>query len=101
MVRIAEKHSHHDARALESDYHAGAVRDPASAGNASAAPDRSNELPRDLSAREMTCLIPIALCVLILGWFPNLILNTIERPVQNITQAVPSAPGAPALAAAK
>ena len=47
------------------------------------------ELPRDLNAREIACLVPIALCVVILGFYPNLILNSIEKPAQAIVQAVP------------
>jgi NADH-quinone oxidoreductase subunit M len=67
--------------------HAGAER--------SAAPD---ELPTDLNGRELTCLIPIAVCVIVLGWFPNLILKTTEQPAQAITQAIPPA-STPTLAA--
>jgi NADH-quinone oxidoreductase subunit M len=61
----------------------------------------SNPLPTDLSAREMSCLVPIAICVLVLGWYPNLILRTIEGPVQAITQSIPAPAASPALAQAK
>jgi NADH-quinone oxidoreductase subunit M len=61
-----------------------------------------DSLPTDLNAREMSCLVPLAICVLVLGWYPNLILKTIEQPVQAITQSVPnSSTTPPAVAAAR
>jgi NADH-quinone oxidoreductase subunit M len=60
----------------------------------------TGSLPQDLNAREIGILIPIALAVLILGVRPNLILKTIEKPCQQITQAVPPA-AAEVVAAAK
>jgi NADH-quinone oxidoreductase subunit M len=62
-----------------------------------AAPDA---LPKDLNAREIACLVPIALAVVILGIRPNIILKTIEKPSQQIVQAVQNAP-TNAVAAAK
>jgi NADH-quinone oxidoreductase subunit M len=64
--------------------HAGAER--------SEAPD-PNALPTDLNAREIAILVPLALAVVILGVKPNLILNSIEKPVQQITQAIPAPTG--------
>jgi NADH-quinone oxidoreductase subunit M len=51
-----------------------------------------NHLPRDIGAREMTILVPIALCVVILGVYPNVILKTIEQPAMAVTQIAPAAP---------
>ena len=61
--------SHHD------DPHAGTER--------SGVPD---ELPPDINAREIAILIPLALAVIILGVYPNLILNTIQKPSRAITE---------------
>jgi hypothetical protein len=45
-----------------------------------------------LNAREMTILIPIALCVIILGVYPNMVLKTIEQPAMALTQIAPAPP---------
>jgi NADH-quinone oxidoreductase subunit M len=46
--------------------------------------DFSRPLPRDLNAREVGLLIPLALAVIILGVYPNVVLKTIARPVQQL-----------------
>ena len=56
-------------------HHAGTER--------SAVPD---ELPPDINAREIAVLVPLALAVIILGVYPNLVLNTIQKPSQAITE---------------
>jgi NADH-quinone oxidoreductase subunit M len=66
------------------------------------APDAAHApLPKDLNGREIACLVPIALAVVILGVRPNIILKTIEKPSQQIVQAVPTAPPGPANAVAQ
>jgi len=68
------------------DRHAG-VGSREAGGRRSAAPD--SELPQDLNAREIGLLIPIALAVIILGVYPNMILNSILKPSQQITRTQP------------
>jgi NADH:ubiquinone oxidoreductase subunit 4 (subunit M) len=46
--------------------------------------DSSRPLPTDLNAREVGLLIPLALAVIILGVYPNVVLKTIARPVQQL-----------------
>ena len=41
----------------------------------------------DLSPREITTLVPLALACLVLGLFPNLILTTLDAPVTKIVAA--------------
>jgi NADH-quinone oxidoreductase subunit M len=41
----------------------------------------------DLNGREIAILVPIAILVVLLGLQPNLVLKTIERPIQQITQS--------------
>ena len=54
------------------------------------APDAEHQpLSRDLNAREIAILVPIALAVVILGVRPNIVLKTIEKPSQAIVQAIP------------
>lgn len=48
-------------------------------------------LPQDLTGREISILAPLALAAIVLGVFPNLVLKSIEKPVEVITQAVPPA----------
>jgi NADH-quinone oxidoreductase subunit M len=62
--------------------------------------EQSGELPTDLSVREISCLVPLALAVIILGWFPNIVLTTIQKPSQTIVQSI-NAPQTPAVAAAR
>ena len=57
-------------------------------GHAEPVAQQHGELPTDIGAREIGILVPIALCVLILGVYPNVILNTIQKPAQAITQAI-------------
>jgi len=42
---------------------------------------------KDLSAREITTLVPLAIGCLVLGLFPNLILTTLDAPVEKIVAA--------------
>jgi len=65
-------------------------RDDAHGGHGPAEPaaQHDTELPQDIGAREIGILVPLALCVLILGVYPNVILNSIEKPAQAITQAI-------------
>jgi NADH-quinone oxidoreductase subunit M len=49
-----------------------------------ASPDHTHG---DLNGREVAILIPLAVLVLVLGVFPNLVLKTIERPIQLITKS--------------
>ncbi|MEO6434201.1 MAG: NADH-quinone oxidoreductase subunit M, partial [Tepidisphaeraceae bacterium] len=74
---IEHEHSNHDHH----DPHAGAERSAAS----------DHALPPDLSAREVAILVPLALATILLGIFPNIVLNSIEKNVQTITQAIPEA----------
>ena len=78
----AHGHEHDD------DDHAGAKR---AADHRSASPD-SARLPKDLNAREIALLVPLALAAVILGVYPNIVLKTIEKPVEAITQAIPESP---------
>ncbi len=57
-------------------------------GDAEPATQHGSELPTDIGAREVGILVPLALCVLILGVYPNVILNSIQKPAQAITQAI-------------
>jgi NADH-quinone oxidoreductase subunit M len=41
---------------------------------------------RDLTPREIGILVPIAIAVIVLGVFPNLVLKSIDRPVREIVQ---------------
>ena len=41
----------------------------------------------DLNGREIAILIPLAVLVLLLGLQPNLVLKTIERPIEQITKS--------------
>lgn len=52
-------------------------------------------LPTDLNGREIAILVPLALLVLILGVYPNIILKTIEQPATAVTQAAPQLEAAP------
>ena len=52
--------------------------------------EQSGELPADLNAREISILVPLALAVIILGWFPNIVLKTIQKPAQTIVQSIPA-----------
>jgi NADH-quinone oxidoreductase subunit M len=52
--------------------------------------EQSGELPADLNAREIGILVPLALAVIILGWFPNIVLKTIQKPAQTIVQSIPA-----------
>jgi NADH-quinone oxidoreductase subunit M len=70
--------------------HGHGTHDAAQAGvERSATPDASNSLPTDLNAREIGILVPIALAVVILGVYPNVILNSIEKPVASLVQGAP------------
>jgi NADH-quinone oxidoreductase subunit M len=43
--------------------------------------------PGDLNGREIAILLPLAALVLLLGVRPNIVLKTIEQPIQQITRA--------------
>ncbi|MGB7161355.1 MAG: NADH-quinone oxidoreductase subunit M, partial [Tepidisphaeraceae bacterium] len=49
--------------------------------------DDGHAVPGDINGREIAVLVPIAILVVVLGVYPNLILKTIERPIQTITKA--------------
>ncbi len=55
----------------------------------------AHHTPGDLSAREIAILLPLAILVVVLGLYPNLILKTIEAPIQQITRHEPAAGPAP------
>ncbi|MEX2215381.1 MAG: NADH-quinone oxidoreductase subunit M [Phycisphaeraceae bacterium] len=46
-----------------------------------------HEAPKDLNAREIMTLVPLAVLCLLFGLFPNLILKTVETPVRMLTQS--------------
>jgi NADH-quinone oxidoreductase subunit M len=54
--------------------------------------DESHDgLPRDLNLREISILVPLALAVVILGVYPNIVLNTIREPSRAISNVTPKA----------
>jgi NADH-quinone oxidoreductase subunit M len=55
--------------------------------NHSGEAEPAEPLPPDLNAREIAILVPLALAVIILGVQPNLILKSIEKPVDAMVQA--------------
>jgi NADH-quinone oxidoreductase subunit M len=60
------------------DDHAGHEAEPA------AGQDPGEELPADLSAREVSILVPIALAVVIIGIVPGKLLDTFGPPVDRL-----------------
>ena len=58
--------------------HGGAERSSSAAADA---------LPTDINAREISVLVPLALSVVLFGVYPNLILNSIRKPAQAVTQS--------------
>ena len=63
----------------------GPVKIPSSHGHGDSN-DVHHDEPKDLNAREITVLAPLAILCLVFGLFPNLILKTVEEPVQQLTQ---------------
>lgn len=67
--------------------------------------DRPETLPRDLNAREISILVPLALAAVILGVRPNIVMDTTASEVEQlrIAATAPSTPPAaqPQLAAAE
>jgi NADH-quinone oxidoreductase subunit M len=45
----------------------------------------------DLTGREMAILVPLAICVVLLGFFPTPMLDSILRPIQALRTPAPSA----------
>ncbi len=56
------------------------VQGQADAGHGHAA----HEIPGDISGREIGILLPLAVCVILLGVVPNIILTTVRGPVDNL-----------------
>jgi NADH-quinone oxidoreductase subunit M len=49
--------------------------------------DDAHGVMGDLNGREIAILVPLAVLVLLLGLQPNLVLKTIERPIEQITKS--------------
>ena len=48
-------------------------------------PHADESLPADINTREISILVPIALAVVLLGVFPNVVLKSIEQSVRALT----------------
>jgi NADH-quinone oxidoreductase subunit M len=55
----------------------------------------------DIGAREIAILVPIALVCVLLGVLPNLVLDTLKLPVDQIRQPVATASHPPLLVVAR
>ncbi len=70
----------------DASHHPEAVKD-AGAGHGHGHGDHHAHRVPDLNTREIVTLVPLALSCLLLGLFPNMILKSVEKPVQMLTQS--------------
>jgi NADH-quinone oxidoreductase subunit M len=68
----------------------GPLKTPASAHTD--AEHHASRLPVDIGGREIAVLVPIAVLVVVLGVYPNVVLRPIEGPLQLIREPIATAP---------